>query len=514
LREAVTESPKHLRRRICAVCGDPQPEGANACPRDGSTMFSSASLMLDTVARPEELLGARLGDYEVIEVIGDGGMGIVYRGLQPVIQKKVAIKVLRPDVANDKTLVRRFLAEAKAVNAISHRNIVDIFTLGTLPDGRPYIVMELLDGLPLDKYLRSTAPLSPKETVDLLLEITSPLGAAHAAGIIHRDLKPSNVFLVKQPDGARYLKLLDFGLAKWHFDGHSAQTSANLVTGTPDYMSPEQARGLDVTPKSDLYALGVIAFEMLTGNVPFRGATPMDVMMQHVMTPPPDMPGCPKDLAVIVMGLMAKKPEERLAPTEKLRDALKQASLRNDIVSAPAAAAVAPPPKVSVQMPQAAAKRGWAVPVSLTVTVLAIAVSVAVWTLRPREPQPVVVAPPPPTQPKVLAPSPSPKAEPPVEIAEAAPVVPAPVAEPARPAAPAHAVRPAAPAGATPDALAARMNRLEARLRKRTEPGEEPDPSALVLLKKLRLSLATSRTPAEHKEIEKSLDDWEHTFLP
>ena len=511
----MTDTPQHLRRRVCAVCGDPQPDGANACPRDGSTMFTSASLMLDTVPRPEALLGARLGDYEVAEVIGDGGMGIVYRGLQPVIQKKVAIKVLRPDVANDKTLVRRFLAEAKAVNAISHRNIVDIFTLGTLPDGRPYIVMELLDGLPLDKYLRSNAPLSPKETVDLLLEITSPLGAAHAAGIIHRDLKPSNVFLVKQPDGARYLKLLDFGLAKWHFDGHSAQTSANLVTGTPDYMSPEQARGLDVTPKSDLYAVGVMAFEMLTGNVPFRGATPMDVMMQHVMTPAPELPGCPKDLAVIVRGLMAKKPEERLAPTERLREALTRASLRDDVVSAPAAAAVPPPPKVSVELQVAPARRGWAVPVSVAVIGLAMLALAGTWMLRPNENQPVVVAPPPASQPKALEPAPPPKVEPAPEPAAPPPTAAALAVEPVRPAAPVHAARPAAPAaGTTPEALAARMSKLEARLRKRTEPGEEPDPSALVLLKKLRLSLATSRTPAEHKEIEKSLDDWEHTFLP
>ncbi len=482
------------------MCGDPQPDDGSACPRDGSTLFNTNLLATDEVAAPASVIGMQLGDYEVQHAIGDGGMGIVYRGLQPVIQKKVAIKVLRPDVANDKSLVKRFLAEAQAVNAINHRNIVDIFTLGTLPDGRPYIVMEFLDGIPLDKFLRQNAPLAPAQVVDLLLEILSPLSAAHAAGIVHRDLKPSNVFVVSQADGTRYLKLLDFGLAKWSFDRHSAQTSGMMVTGTPDYMAPEQARGLEATFKADLYALGVMAFEMITGRVPFRGATPMDVMMQHVQTPPPPLGDCPQALETVILSLLAKDPDQRPASGEAIRDALKQAQGQLGTARAK--------PTLGVAAPSGAAR--WALPGLAAALVLTGAVGVGFLLLRGKPAETAAVV------------------EPPPPIGEAPDMVP-PLPEDLEPAAPHEpAATPATPAGTRPtrptraghssadpagDALAARLDKLEARLRRSVDPGEEPDPSAVVLLKRLRVQVATSRSIEERKSVTRSIDEWETTFL-
>lgn len=321
------------------MCGKPVPAGATACPDDGSTFLVDGAAppktlaygTSETVAAMEfgSLVGTRLGDYEVLEHVGDGGMGIVYRGVQPLIKKRVAIKVLKPEFAQDAAQVQRLFAEAEAVNSIGHRNIIDIFNVGQLPDGRHYIVMEFLEGEPLDAFLRRRSPLPAHEVLGLLGELCVPLHAAHLAGVIHRDLKPSNVFLCTQADGSRYLKLLDFGLAKKGMVGGRAnQTSVNQIAGTPDFMAPEQARALAVSAQTDLYALGVMAFQMLTGRLPFLGATPMDVMLQHVSAPCPTPSsverGVPGELDAFVLWLMAKKPEDRPRSAEDVRFELKR----------------------------------------------------------------------------------------------------------------------------------------------------------------------------------------------
>ena len=281
----------------------------------------------------DPLIGAQVGDYQIIEPVGEGGMGVVYRGIQPVIKKRVAIKVLKPQVAGDEQQVRRLIAEAESVNAIGHRGIIDIFGLGTLGDGRPYIVMEFLEGEALDVWLQKQpggrVPLIT--ALELLLEVCAPLSAAHRANVIHRDLKPSNVFLCRQADGTRFLKILDFGLAKRAvgLDGNTKQTSQSVVSGTPDYMAPEQARGLSISPRSDIYALGVMAFELFTGRVPFLGATPMDVMVAHVGTAPPSPqslePSLPAELDALVLRMMAKAPEARPQTVEEVRIGLEDA---------------------------------------------------------------------------------------------------------------------------------------------------------------------------------------------
>ncbi|MBX7098698.1 MAG: serine/threonine protein kinase [Myxococcaceae bacterium] len=321
------------------MCGKPVPDGATSCPDDGSTFFIDGADAPRTLAYGSgspmsrasmtQLLGTRLGDYEVLELIGEGGMGVVYRGVQPVIKKRVAIKVLRPEFATDQGQVKRLFAEAEAVNSIGHRNIIDIFNVGVLPDGRHYIVMEYLDGEPLDLFMRRKSPMPAHEVLELLGEICVPLHAAHQAGVIHRDLKPSNIFLCEQAGGSRYVKLLDFGLAKMGaVGGRVSQTSVHQIAGTPDYMAPEQARALDVSVQTDLYALGVIAFQMLTGRLPFLGNTPMDVMVQHVSAPCPTPSTVertvPGEVDAFVLWLMAKKPEDRPRSAEDVRFELKR----------------------------------------------------------------------------------------------------------------------------------------------------------------------------------------------
>ncbi|HYO72231.1 MAG TPA: serine/threonine-protein kinase, partial [Archangium sp.] len=334
--------------RLCETCGLSVPADSDICPRDGTVLLDASTSpfpgdpggarrtapgrtvnVMDDSSAQDALTGLKLGEYELRQRIGVGGMGLVYEGIQPLIGKRVAVKVLRPELAAAEEQVARLLAEARAVNAIRHRGIVDIFGFGQVPDGRQYIIMEYLEGVALDAYLTEKGRLAVSEVLDILDEVLSALGAAHGAGVVHRDLKPSNVFLVKQPDGSRYVKLLDFGLAKMGLPtGRTAQTRTDMVVGTPEYMAPEQARGQAVVPMTDRYALGVVAFEMVTGRLPFTGTSPVDLLMKHVDARPPRpsefVPELPAALDAFVLQMLTKDPEARPGSAEQLRRQLQR----------------------------------------------------------------------------------------------------------------------------------------------------------------------------------------------
>ena len=289
---------------------------------------------------PDPLIGARVGEYVVEALLGRGGVGVVYVAVHPVIGKRVAIKVLQQELARDPDHMQRLAAEARAVSAIHHRGIVDIFGFGQLPDGRQYLVMELLHGRPLDLILHERAPLPAAEALEVLEEIADALHAAHRVGVIHRDLKPSNVFLAEPAHGPRYVKLLDFGLAKRAAKpgGTTPQTRASMMVGTPEYMAPEQARGEEVGPATDLYALGVVAFEMVTGVLPFGGATPFEVAYKHVKEAPPRpssvTPGIAPQLEAMILALLEKDPSQRPGSALELRDAFARLR-RSEVAPAP-----------------------------------------------------------------------------------------------------------------------------------------------------------------------------------
>lgn len=273
----------------------------------------------------DPLIGQTLGDYVIRERLGQGGMGLVYKGEQPMIGKRVAIKVLRPEIARDPEQVQRLLSEARAVNSIRHRGIIDIFNFGQLPDGRHYVVMEYLAGRALDDLISRRGALPPVEGLELLDEVLAALGAGHEAGIIHRDLKPSNIFLVSQPDGSTYVKLLDFGLAKQSATprGATPQTRTDMFVGTPEYVAPEQARAEIVGPYTDLYACGVVAFEIFTGRLPFEATTAIDWVVKHLEAKPPapseHAGGIPAELDALVLRMLEKDPKKRPESAEVIR---------------------------------------------------------------------------------------------------------------------------------------------------------------------------------------------------
>jgi serine/threonine protein kinase len=309
----------------------------------------------------DPLIGAKLGEYVITRRIGTGGMGVVYEASQPVIGGRVAIKVLRRDLVEDPLHVQRLLSEARAVNAVRHRGIIDIFGFGTTKDGRQYVVMEYLEGRGLDEVIAQRAPLAPHEALEILDEILDALEAAHSKGVIHRDVKPSNVFTVSVSRGPPYAMLLDFGLSKRSGTPRqmTAQSMPDFFIGTPEYIAPEQALGRPVGPQTDLYSAGAVAFEMLTGRPPFKGKEMLDTVKLHLKAPPPApssvVPRIPEIIDRWVQRLMAKSPRRRPTSAAEARAELRQ--LRSTLHALPTEPGTEPRGPVTKGGPLAGGRR-------------------------------------------------------------------------------------------------------------------------------------------------------------
>lgn len=510
-----------------------------------------------------DLLGSLVGEYRIERQLGEGAMGKVFEAVHPVIGKHVAVKVLKEEIAQDEAQVARFIEEARAVTAIRHPAIVDVFGFGTLPNGQLYLLMDLLEGEPFSTYLREVGPLDAAEARGWLLELLDAVAAAHDAGVVHRDLKPSNLFLVGRR-GAQRLKVLDFGISR-RVERREQLTRPNILLGSPAFMAPEQIRG-ESQPSSDLYAIGCIAFAMLAGRNVFPGDSVITVLNHHLLTPAPApstlVPSVPRTLDDFVLRLLEKDVSKRPASAHEARALLATIDpTARDAEPAQGARSLAktvvlrPPretePSLEPVGSSTATAPGPAAPSSVTAPALAplsatqtaerssnvevqtpsssrwVAAALGlvlvvgggvVWKasteehpvvraveLPPSPPPPIIAAPPPPAVVEVAAP-----------VEEAPPLVVAPSKPPPR-----EPVRPARPPAEAPRVtvkipsvaeLRARLARDEAAVREGRGSGGSAA-ALLMVLEETGLQLTSTTPAAARLEMQSSLDEWEKNHL-
>lgn len=272
-------------------------------------------------------VGTVVGNYEITRILGRGGMGAVYEARHTMIGRHVAIKFLLPEAAANRDNVGRFEDEAKTAGSLAHPNLVVVNDLGRMPDGAPHLIMEYLEGEDCRRLLRRQGKLPVERAADIVLQACRGLAFAHKAGIIHRDLKPENLFLTKSGDGRDVVKVLDFGIAKLRNDKASVATRTGATFGTAHYMSPEQARNAaDVDERADVWSLGVVLFELLSGRKPFNGDGFIEILHQILDAEPPALsslrPELPRALVNVVRRAMKKDANERISTVIALGQAL------------------------------------------------------------------------------------------------------------------------------------------------------------------------------------------------
>ncbi|HJL20023.1 MAG TPA: protein kinase, partial [Sandaracinaceae bacterium LLY-WYZ-13_1] len=313
--------------KVCPKCGRRYDTAADFCQKDGVRLH-----LTDEQADP--YIGQNLLDqFKIEEKIGAGGMGSVYRARQTTLHRDVAIKILHPELADNRDAVRRFKREARVCTALDHPNVVRVFLFGQLPDGSLYIVMEFLRGRSLLDVIQRDGALPVHRALHIATQICDGVGEAHAQGVVHRDLKPENVVLVSKSRDPDFVKVLDFGIARVLWGDEVTQaTQSGLVFGTARYISPEGAAGESTDARSDVYGLGVLTYQLLCGETPFDAPSPVAMLMKHIHSTPPHLLSqararhVPEPVADVVMRALAKNPEGRFDDAHAFGDALRSAA--------------------------------------------------------------------------------------------------------------------------------------------------------------------------------------------
>ena len=373
--------------RICPRCTRTYGADFDCCPEDGQRLMVLSRADDDRVGQVLE------DRFTLVGVLGSGGMGAVYRAIQHSTEREVAIKILHASATRDPAAVRRFLREAKTTSRLEHPNIITIFDFGQTDQGELYLAMERLHGRSLREILDEEAePLSVERVAAVVSQVCDALHAAHSAGVIHRDLKPENTFVVERQDLLQeVVKVIDFGVAQVRaVEGTETMTQQGTVFGTPSYMSPEQALGQEVDPRSDIYSLGVVIYELLCGAVPFERTSALSTIMAHVHEPPPPLrqlrPDIPEPVADVIDLTLSKEADDRPQTALALRSKL-EAALEGQRPTPPAPRQ-APPEKRSSRGALALAMG-----LGVTAILLAVALGTIGWSLlgTPEPPPPPVV---------------------------------------------------------------------------------------------------------------------------
>jgi serine/threonine-protein kinase len=342
--------PKEAMHELkkCNSCGKTYPSNLSFCLNDGSPLVQI-----------ETMIGTVLdGRYRLDSLIGEGGMGDVYRATHVHIDTQFAVKLLKPEFVANQTAIKRFRLEAKAAGRIHHPNAVRVTDFGVTPERIVFLVMELVEGQSLRNLMRSEGKLDCVRTVNIVRQVCGAVDAAHRSGVIHRDLKPDNI-LIETVHNTERVKVLDFGIAKLREAQTDAfLTQAGTIIGTPQYMSPEQCQGKPLDPRSDIYSIGILLYEMLSAEVPFDGDSTLQVVYNQLHAPPRPLmelsPHVPAALAQVIMRTLEKEPEQRQSSAIQLSDELKESleaegeassfSLTDPLVIRPIRSAEAPPP--------------------------------------------------------------------------------------------------------------------------------------------------------------------------
>jgi serine/threonine-protein kinase len=333
----------------CPACQTPVDESQRFCPNCGTVLSG------DAPEGPDPMLGQTLGGkYKVVRLLGEGGMGAVYEGEQQLgtTKRRVAIKTLHPHLSRDPKIKARFEREVGTIAELEHPNTIQVFDFGSTQEGILYIVMEFLQGRSLADVLEKEGALSPERALHIVHQVCGSLAEAHGRGIVHRDLKPDNVVLIERAGQKDFVKVLDFGIAKRSKEEDKNEqklTQQGMVLGTPPYMSPEQFTGQPVDARSDIYSLGVMAYEMLTGRLPFRANTAWEWASQHMTQPPIPIESmaegmrAPEPMRTAIRRALAKSADERVQTAREFAD-LFSGSAPSPALGAAASAAPAPAP--------------------------------------------------------------------------------------------------------------------------------------------------------------------------
>ena len=321
--------------KSCPECAATYPDDYAICPKDGAPLHETTLWQVGTVVR---------GKYRILARLGEGGMAVVYKAHHELLDELRALKVIRPDLARDTEFMGRFKNEAIMARKLNHPNAVRVDDLDIAEDGLPFIAMELVVGDTLKTLVQRAGPLPVSLVLDVASQVCEALDAAHKLGLIHRDIKPENIVLIAQREGPPVAKILDFGISRLREEtsGVKGLTQTGMVIGTPEYMSPEQVLGkrrIEIDGRSDLYSLGVVMYRMLTGELPFQAETTVEMILQHLKTPPKPphqlKPGLaiPEAVSSIVMKALEKDREKRFATGAEMAAAIKKA--RGSTSSAP-----------------------------------------------------------------------------------------------------------------------------------------------------------------------------------